>query len=166
MSDANSPAAKPYSKAFESFVEGSDDIVGLLAYALYKQDIQEARREGREPPAPEQRSPGKTEVKAFRGYAERSLEKVIEQATETDAPQWIEVGREQGRLTDKAEILGVVRARTNFVTAVLAGILAWLLSIGITILIVYSAPGWVRNLTDRIDQSNIPSATSPALPPK
>lgn len=70
------------------------------------------------------------------------------------------------RLTDKAEILGVVRARTNFVTAVLAGILAWLLSIGITILIVYSAPGWVRNLTDRIDQSNIPSATSPALPPK
>ncbi len=166
MSGANSPAAKPYSKAFESFVESSDDIVGLLAYALYKQDIQEARREGREPPAPEQRNPGKTEIKAFRGYAERSLEKVIEQATEADAPQWIEVGREQGRLTDKAEILGLIRARTTFATALIAGILAWLLSIGITILVVYSAPGWVRNLTDRIDQSNTPSTTTSALPPK
>jgi len=60
-------------------------------------------------------------------------------------------------LTDKAEILGSIRARTNFATAVLVGILAWLLSIGITILIVYSAPGWVRNLTDRIDQVQHPT---------
>ncbi len=161
MISANLPADKPYSKAFECFVESPDDIIGLLAYALYKQDIQEARREGRDPPASGQRNPGRIEVKAFRSFAERSLEKVIETATKAAEPQWVEAGREQGRLADKSEILSLILARTGFLAAVGAGVLSWLLSIGTTVLVVYSAPGWVRNLTDRIDQS----VATPAIAP-
>ena len=100
-------------------------------------------------------------MKAFRDYAERSLEKIIEKAIEAAEPQWIEAGREQGRLADKAEILRLILARTSFLAALGAGVLSWLLSIGITVLVVYSAPGWVRNLTDRIDQSVAAPAVAP-----
>ncbi len=33
------PPEQEYSKAFDTFVEAPDDLVGLLSYALYKQTI-------------------------------------------------------------------------------------------------------------------------------
>jgi len=35
-------ASTSYSRAFETFVQDPDDLVGLLAYALYKRHIREA----------------------------------------------------------------------------------------------------------------------------
>ena len=42
--------AEPHSKAFETFVRDTEDLVGLLAYAFYKESIRERVRAGQDVP--------------------------------------------------------------------------------------------------------------------
>lgn len=42
--------AEPHSKAFETLVQEPDDVVGYLAYALYKEGIRERVRAGQDVP--------------------------------------------------------------------------------------------------------------------
>lgn len=62
-----------YSCAFEKLViDGEGDVVGLLAYALFKQSVREAAMAGEVLPAA-QRNPTATSIKAHRDAAEKLL---------------------------------------------------------------------------------------------
>ena len=81
-----------YSRAFETFVSGQDDLTGLIAYALYKQSLREAALSGRVLPAAAHRAPTLTEVSAYRGDAERRLQTFVANAVDMASPDIIERG--------------------------------------------------------------------------
>ena len=63
--------SEAYSRAFETLVQGPDeDIVGLLAYSLFKASIRERVRGGQDVPR-HLRNPTTAETDAYRGQAER-----------------------------------------------------------------------------------------------
>jgi hypothetical protein len=73
---------------------------------------------------------------------------------------------ELARTGAKAEILGEVdRVRTTVIertrawSTIVYGIMAWFISIIITVVITLAAPGWVMNLVSHISP---PEATAPA----
>lgn len=126
-----------YSRAFEKFVtDGDGDVVGLLAYALYKQAIREAAIAG-EGQSGNNRNPSPTTVKVHRDAAERLLTKVADDTIERVRPE-IEASALR-RSVEEAEV-GIkahVDDRTGFWTAVLAGGVAWVASLILTVLIIW-----------------------------
>ena len=72
-----SEATPSYSRAFETLVREPEDIVGLLAYSLFKASIRERVRGGQEVPR-HLRNPTAAETDAYRGQAERILERYAE----------------------------------------------------------------------------------------
>ena len=66
-------ALSSHSRAFETFVDGQDDLIGLIAYALYKQNLREVALSGRLLPIASTRVPTPTEVSTYQGDAERRL---------------------------------------------------------------------------------------------
>ena len=83
------PAGGAHSRAFEALTEGDyDDVVGLLAYALYKKAIWEAVANGTRPTPGPNRNPQTTEVQAYRSAAERRLQKFAAQAVMMPVPRF------------------------------------------------------------------------------
>jgi hypothetical protein len=157
------PLSHEYSRAFEALVgEGDEpDIVGLLAYSLFKASIRERVRSGQDVPR-HLRNPTSAEIDAYRGQAVRILERYGEGAIAEATPDIIE----SARTGAKAEILGEVdKVRTTVIERTRAwstigyGIVAWFISIVITVVITLAAPGWVMNLVSHISP---PEATAPA----
>jgi hypothetical protein len=139
-----------YSKAFERFVEDEDDLVGLLGYALYKAHIREAARSGRLIAAGGARDPTTQEVAAFKGEAKSRLGDFGNSIVEQAKPELVrtEFGNELDAA--KAEILAGVERRTGFWPAVSASVIAWLISIAITVLVVLNGiPDWLVRLRTR-----------------
>lgn len=139
---ASAPTA--YSRAFEAFVPDGNDIVGLLGYALYKAHIREALAMGRPVNHGADRIPTDSEVRAFRGEAERRLsafaESVIEQATPDIERTALVAAVDASRATIIAEL----GRRTSYRTAITANVIGWLVSIAITTLIVINGiPSWL-----------------------
>lgn len=138
-----------HSKAFESLAREPDDIVGLLAYALYKKNINERRSAGKPAPMSEQRNPERTEIEAYRGQAENLLRAFAEQAIKSEKASIIADGLSNSVNDIKAEI----KFRTGFwFPGVLVGIVAWLISIGITVLLAFSKPDWVAALVNVVSK--------------
>lgn len=138
--------ADPYSKAFESLVEGDDDLVGLLAYALYKKNIREAMAGGQSVHRAGDRSPTATEIIAYRGAAERHLQVFASSAIEQAKPELVGSALRTAIDTASHDLRSVIEARTSIRSAVLASVVGWLLSIAITVLVVAGAPSWVGRL--------------------
>jgi hypothetical protein len=141
---SSSPA--DYSRAFEALVTGPEDVVGHIAYSLYKANIRERVRRGEEVPRTS-RNPTKVEVEAFRQSAERVLEQYGQQIIADATPQIAE----DARGTGTGEIIAEIRNRTRAWPAIGYGVAAWFISILITIVVVVAAPGWVLQLASHIN---------------
>lgn len=138
--------AEPYSKAFETLVQEPDeDLVGLLAYGFFKTSVRERVRAGQTIPL-YLRSPTKSEVDAFRGRAERVLERYAAEAIAEAEPQITAAAHGSA----KDAIIAEVRRRTGFGPAVFAGVVVWIVTILLTVAVVFSAPDWVRGLFEHV----------------
>jgi hypothetical protein len=75
------PDNRQYSRAFDNIVQDEDDVVGLLAYALYKRAIREEAQDGRRSPG-DTRNPPRTVVETYRSAAQMMLGDVIQNSLE------------------------------------------------------------------------------------
>jgi hypothetical protein len=140
-------SGRVYSRAFETFVPDGNHAVGLLAYALYKARVWEAVLSAWRMDMGVDRVPTAVKVHAYRGEAKRRVQRLIAGAVAQATPD-IERQGPVGALTQaRSDIISEIRTRTSWQAAVLVNLVGWLLSIGITVLIVLSRiPDWVLRL--------------------
>jgi hypothetical protein len=147
--------SRAYSRAFEALVrEGDeDDVVGLLAYSLFKSSIRERVRSGQDVPL-WMHNPTATEIGIHRGQATRILERYGAAAVDEATPDIVESARAGAKSEIMAEI-GLVRStilsRTRAGPTIGYGVAAWFISIVITLVITLAAPGWVMNLVNHVN---------------
>jgi hypothetical protein len=167
-------ADKPYSQAFETFVkpeaEDEDDVIGLLAYALYKQAIREDAIAGNAMPG-ERRTPSDTTVQAYRGAARQLLTGVIDQAIADSTAAIQESALRDSVHAAEANIKAHLDTRTNWKAAVGTNLIAWLISLAIVflVLVLFRAPEVTDLLVDAVNPKTEaeqlePPAVSPADP--
>lgn len=126
---------REYSKAFDNFVQGDDDIVGLLAYALFKRAIREEAEQGKRSSG-NTRNPSKTVVTTNRQAAERELSEVISASIEAAKPEIQGSAALSAIENARGDIIVHVSNRTGFVHALLTNVLAWAFTLLITVLIL------------------------------
>lgn len=158
------PSGQAYSRAFECFTKNDPrDVEGLLAYALYKNAIREKKANGQDVP-PATRTPVPSEVQTYRSQAQLLLRDFGLAAIQDAERDWQEY-------RSKAEILAVktsieslsiripesaksvidslgnqIKASTNFRSAVIANLVAWLASLGITALVILTSSNSIEKL--------------------
>lgn len=146
LSEKSSIQDGEYSKAFTNFVEAPDDVEGLLAYALYKRTINEHRSLGRSS-SNDQRDPQKHEIEIYRTQAARYLETFGATVIEAERANIIAQGVQEStfELVRRLDVISKeIRSSTGFWwPGVVVGVVAWLISIVLTILVVFAAPDWV-----------------------
>ena len=160
LNERSSTNGEGYSKAFANFVEASDDVEGLLAYALYKRTINERRSLGISDNNGK-RDPQKQEIEIYRTQAARYLEAFGTTVIEAERANIIAQGVQESTFELSRKLDGLSREITREVKAstgfwwpgVVVGVVAWLISIVLTILVVFAAPdwvtAWVRHLASR-----------------
>jgi hypothetical protein len=125
-----------YSRAFECLVQDANDTVGLLAYALFKQSIREAAQNGGFiRPLPRELST--TEITTYRHAAESIIGNAVERTLTQNLP---EIQQSAAIETVKAEAVSLrahIDARTGFGMALLTNIFAWIVTLAITVLIIW-----------------------------
>jgi hypothetical protein len=156
VSGTGSPPPPPeYSKAYERFVKDDDDLTGMLAYALYKAHVREARLNGR-PLSTAERNPTSHELEAFRGRAERHLaafaESIIEQALPgaVDEEFGDELKALKSEIMTRIDVQGrdlkdLVEKKTGFWSSVWVNFIGWLFTLIVTVAVVLSGAGdWLK----------------------
>ena len=139
MSEPDLPPAGSYSRAFENLVTNGDgDIVGLLAYGLFKQAVREAARNG-DVASGVNRNPSATMVSVHRDAAEQRLSELVDIAIENARPDIESSALRRSVETSEAAVKAHIDRRTGFWIAVVAGIVAWVLSLIVTIAIIWLA---------------------------
>lgn len=161
MSEVTS--ATEYSRAFEVFVSSEpneDDVVGLLAYALYKQALREAVTQGRPHLLAPQRTPSPTERDAYRGAAERLLQRFAQASVDAARPEMLQSGFDVELRRAEGEIKQLVQARTTVWAAIGTNLVAWVITLAVTVLVVnfFYLPNWQERLVPR------PTSATPAIP--
>lgn len=146
MSNAEPPFESGHSRAFERLVGSTNDSVGLLAYALYKRTIHEWRLAGLRAAPPAERDPSSTEIEVYRAQARGYLKTFADNVIASERANIIEdaLGK------DRAALTAEIKRATSFWMNVLTGIIAWIISILLTILVVFAAPDWVTALVRHI----------------
>lgn len=129
-----------YNKAFDNIVQDDGDVVGLLAYALYKRTIREDTEQGQRMPG-DTRSPPRTVVETYRQVAERVISGVIDASLEAAKPELHEL--QMSAALDAIETVRLdvrehVTNRTGFMPAIVTNVLAWAFSLLITVLILFA----------------------------
>lgn len=155
------PIDRPqYSRAFENFVKNTDDLVGLLAYALYKEAIREEARHGVKLDG-SVRNPTPALIKAFRSDAEKRISDTVRRGIEDAAPDI-----EQSAVSVAITVLGSdiknhINEKTSFKSSLLVNIIAWLVTLAIATIVIFlfGKPDITGVLVDRM--ANTPSS-SPA----
>jgi hypothetical protein len=161
---ADDPAGEqPHSRAFACLVQDNKDTVGLLAYALFKQSINEAAQNGGDiRPRPRALSP--TEVTTYRHAAESIIGEAVER---TLTENLLEIQQSAAIETVKAEAASVrahIDTRTSFGAALLTNIVAWIVTLAATVLIIWlsAAPDLGRLLAGKEE----PATIAPAIAQK
>ncbi len=143
------PPSGPHSRAFGNIVRDPDDVVGLLAYALYKEAVREEVSQGAAN-HPASRNPPRAVVKIYREAAEQRLAAVVNGAIAQATPD-IEAAAigsvvQASEQVIKTKIDGValrleshVDKRTGFMGSIVTNLIAWLVSLAITIIILVLA---------------------------
>lgn len=138
VEQGNSAADRPYSKAFELLVgDNTHDLVGLLAYARYKQMIRDQVKQG-VLPSGSLKNLSDQQAEVFRGWAQRELAEFASVAID-DAREEIQVSSvllELGRT--KAELTSAITRATGTGRAIVTNVIGWLVSIFITVLVVFA----------------------------
>jgi hypothetical protein len=126
----------PYSRAFENIVQGPEDIVGLLAYALYKEAIREEARQGGAVDG-STRNPPPATVTAFRMAAEQRLTEVVKRGIEEAIPDIQQNAFTSAIAGLESEVKSHIDQRTSFATALFTNIIAWLTTLAIAAIIIF-----------------------------
>lgn len=158
MNEISNQPSSGYSKAFQSFVEEPDDVVGLLAYALYKSTINERKSSGKSVLLSDDRNPGQREIEIHRNQAESYLRTFARTAIDAERANILSEGIKSSAEDTKIyldklsnKIIETVKERTGFWwPGVIVGIVAWGISIILTVIVVYSAPDWVKGLVEHV----------------
>jgi hypothetical protein len=140
-------ADRSYSRAFDNIVQDEDDIVGLLAYALYKRAIREEAQTGRHSNG-DTRNPSRTVVETYRQAAERTLSEVINSSLEAARPELQASAALDAVEAARANLSEHISRRTGFGQAISTNIVAWALTLVITVLILlaFNRPDPVQTL--------------------
>jgi hypothetical protein len=136
-----------HSKAFENLVSGPDDLVGLLAYAKFKQGIHEAAIAGNHmDKAARNLTPAMVEV--FRSAAEQMITQVVNDGLQAAAPD-IEKSALRTAMDahfaeaataakeEQSAITKHIDRRTSFLSAFLINVAAWVVTLLIAVLIIF-----------------------------
>ena len=160
MNELANEATANRSKAFESFVIEPDDPLGLLAYALYKRSIHERMANGGPATEPQHRNPQPHEIEVYTNQADTYLQAFKKSVIDSERASILKDGL--GGLADQVigtieksneDIKHAIRAATGFWwPGVVVGVVAWIISIVLTIVVVYSAPAWVKGLVLHLNQ--------------
>jgi hypothetical protein len=140
-------ADKAYSRAFDNIVQDEDDVVGLLAYALYKRAIREDAQTGQHSSG-DTRNPSRTVVETYRQAAERTLSEVIGAALDGARPELQSSAALDAIESARATLSEHVTRRTGFSHAIITNVLAWALTLVLTVLILlaFNRPSPVETL--------------------
>lgn len=147
-----SASAPPHSRAFETFVQDSDDLVGHLAYALYKQAVRERAATGLPVLPSAERRPIDSEIRAYRGDAGRRLQAFADTAIEEARPDILHEGVSAAMVRAEAAIRDEIVRRTSLRAAIAANVIAWLITLAATVLIVFTfyVPNFQADLVARL----------------
>lgn len=162
MSDAAPPrpqdteedsTAAGYSRAFDRMVNGPEDTVGLLAYALFKQAIREDAADGRASPG-NARNPSPTMVKVFRGNAERMLQEFASRAVEEATPEIRDENTIAAITAVEANLVKRIDARTHWRGAIATNLTAWVITLAVTVLVINMLylPNWTADIAAEIQK--------------
>lgn len=180
MSDADrgpDDRAEAHSRAFEALVQGADDVVGLLAYATYKQSVREAALAGQALPDRASRSLPPALVAALRSSAEQTLTKVVSDGIAQATPDILSTATIATLQTNQTELLtalkgerqrieGHITARTGVLSAFLTNLAAWGVTLLIAVAILYLAnrptvESTILRSMDKPETSQRPAGTLP-----
>ncbi len=136
---------RAYSNAFDRLVsldDTNEDIVGLLAYALYKRDKRDLARSGDLDPDHIRNhhktlTPGL--LSQYRESALRHLESYSADVVLSAKPEIEEEARIESILAAQNRVIEVVMERTSGGMAVVLNVVAWLISLAITFLVAFSS---------------------------
>ena len=158
-----------FSRAFDLLVSDPEDVVGLLAYARYKQSIREAAQNGVLTDSAARNLPPAT-INAFRSAAERLITRIVENAIESATPGILNsellarVSDVQSDLQSRiagseAKLIGHVDGRTSFLNAFWPNLVAWFVTllIAVSILFISNKPSIDQAAVRAIERVN-PSA--------
>lgn len=134
--EGSSSPSGHYSRAFDNMVtEGPDDIVGLLAYALLKQNIREEARQGVRGDSA-LRNPTRVTVNLYRTSAMSRLNDFAAQAID-EARSEIQESAVLGHLrATESALKAHVTAATGTGRAIWTNLVAWLLTGALTIITI------------------------------
>jgi hypothetical protein len=153
--------ASSYSRAFENFV-GADtddeDVVGLVAYALFKKAVREESAAGLAPPS-DKRNPSPTTVKTYRAAAEQHITGIVAKAIEEATPEIQQSAALTAIEATRIQIENHVTTRTGFGPALVANIAAWALTLflAVTILFLSARPAVEDVVLEALDTENFGS---------
>jgi len=116
-------------------VEDDGDIVGLIAYALFKQSVREAVSQGQMSAL--SRNPPASVVKTYRLSAERMLEEFATSIADDQRAEILESATIQAMNAASRDIKGHMSARTGFGQALLTNVIAWMITLAITVSIIW-----------------------------
>lgn len=146
-----------FSQAFRNFVTDPKDVEGLVAYALYKQSINENCERGLPVLSGSERDPGPSTINTYRNAAQTLLQAHTDKIlmAEKEGLQqtaiWTKLDEISGNLlTVQTNIISYVDKRTEIKFGVIASVIGWFGSIFITVLIFASInlPNLIANLID------------------
>jgi hypothetical protein len=159
------PGERSYSRAFENLVTGEQDVVGLLAYALFKQAIREEAGRGNAPTG-DTRNPSPTVVQVYRQSAQRQLEEFVALNIEEARPELQRSAMLDAVETARLDLRGHIDRRTGTGAALLTNIIAWVITLAITVLILSMAgrPDPGQTLADLAGTLGRDKAIAPADP--
>lgn len=147
------PVDRAYSRAFDNIVQDEEDVVGLLAYALYKRAIREEAQTGSHTNG-DTRNPSRTVVETYRQAAERTISVVINESLEAARPELQASASLDAIESARANLSEHMTRRTGFGQAIFTNIIAWALTLVLTVLILlaFNRPDPVKSLTDAAEQ--------------
>ncbi len=164
MSDEASTAQRSYSRAFENLVAEPNDVVGLLAYALYKQHVREEFSQGIHTEG-RLRNPTQTTIDMFRSSAESRLNQFAADAID-EARDEIQQSAILNTLESSvSEISQHISRSTGSVRAIWTNFIAWLLTIAVTVLLLlfFAVTGaqqlMIEPITKAIERNTSPDRT-------
>lgn len=156
--------SKTHSLAFEALVQSANDVVGLLAYATFKQSIREAALEGQAVADRASRNLTPSMVSALRSAAEQTLTEIVSDGIKQATPDIQNTATIATMNGHRVEILNTlqqerqqiekhVTARTGFLGAFLTNLAAWVLTLIIAVAILYLAnsPSIEKTIVDTLD---------------
>jgi hypothetical protein len=148
--------AREYSRAFDNIVQDENDVVGLLAYALYKRAIREEAEAGNRSDG-DGRNPSRTVVETYRAAAERKIEEVVQQTFDAAQPELQMSAAIDAVETARSNIVEHVTNRTAWLPAVITNVLAWAFTLFITLLafMAFDRPSPVEVIADEATQTVI-----------